>query len=222
MPYLGVAVLLPCVGSGLQTYHQPGDDRRRSHFLLALSQPLAHHIFRPIFFGDKANDPLGISIMLATTFVVATGMYLFVERRFIQPPEIPIGQHLENRGRFLVGHTGAGSDQPYHVFVQRLPLALAHAATRAWALARPSGLAGDLHDFQYYAGLSPITEKLGVRYEILGHPGCPMLYGVTLVGRGSLPGAAKLRAAALEPDQSAGHLRPAMGNLRRRHNPVRS
>ena len=208
MPYLGVAMLLPCVGSAAVIWATGRTMACRlitNPAMLAVgaisySLYLSHWpiiFFGRFIFGDRANDPLGISIMLATTFVVATGMYLFVERRFIQPAEFRSANLWRTAAGFwsvilmlaAITHITFLSKG----FAWRLPgqqLELAHlqdlpAARDIAAVDGPIGfqLAGDSHAFQYYAGLSPITEKLGVRYEILGRSGCPMLYGVTLGGR---------------------------------------
>src|SRR3974390_9560 len=39
---------------------------------------------------------------------------------------------------------------------------------------------GDSHATQYYAGLSPLMGRLGIRMEAFGGAGCPILYGMSL------------------------------------------
>jgi peptidoglycan/LPS O-acetylase OafA/YrhL len=208
MPHLGVAVVLPCVGSAAVIWATGRTMASRlitnpamiAVGAISYSLYLSHWpiiFFGRFIFGDKANDPLGISIMLATTFVVATAMYLFVERRFIQPSEFRSANIWRNAAGFwsailmlaAITHITFLSKG----FAWRLPdeeLERAHlqdlpAGRDIAAVDGPVGfqLVGDSHAFQYYAGLSPITKRLNERYEILGGPGCPMLYGVTLAGR---------------------------------------
>jgi hypothetical protein len=38
---------------------------------------------------------------------------------------------------------------------------------------------GDSHAAQYYAGLSPLMRRLGIRMEAFGGSGCPILYGMS-------------------------------------------
>ena len=208
MPYLAIAMLLPCVGaasviwatgktmaSKLITGRAMTAVGAMSYSLYLCHWPII--FFGRFIFGDKANDPLGISIMLVTTFIIATGMYFFVERRFIQPAAFRSANVCRNAAGFwsailmlaAITHITFLSKG----FAWRLPkqeLELAHLqdlpASRDIATVDGSvgfQLVGDSHAFQYYAGLSPITQRLNLRYEILGNSGCPMLYGVTLQGR---------------------------------------
>lgn len=208
MPYLGVAALLPCVGSAAVIWATGRTMASRlitnpamiAVGAISYSLYLSHWpiiFFGRFIFGDKANDPAGISIMLATTFVVATAMYLFVERRFIQPSEFRSANIWGNAAGFwsailmlaAITHVTFLSKG----FAWRLPngqAELAHlqdlpAGRDIAAVDGPIGfqLVGDSHAFQYYAGLSPITKRLNMRYEILGDSGCLMLYGVTVEGR---------------------------------------
>src|SRR5262249_59318939 len=41
-------------------------------------------------------------------------------------------------------------------------------------------LVGDSHAIQYQDGLSLVRRRLGVNMEVLGGPGCPILYGTSL------------------------------------------
>jgi len=100
MPHLEWAILLPCLGGAATIW--AGNETRTSKILtnpamvavgaISYSLYLCHWpiiFFGRFLFGDQANTWVGILAMAVVMGVVATAMYLFVERRFIQPSDAP-------------------------------------------------------------------------------------------------------------------------------------
>jgi hypothetical protein len=132
--------------------------------------------------------------MAALIGVVATGMYLFVERRFIQSSDAKPTSFLRYSAGFwslvltLVAITHATFLSKG--FPWRLPepqAELAHlqdfpSGRDMVPIEGPLGfqLMGDSLATQYVAGLASLAKQLNMPFEVLGGAGCPILYGVKL------------------------------------------
>lgn len=205
MPNLEAAMLIPCAGaaatilaggktrvSRLITHRAFGAIGSISYSLYLCHWPII--FYGRFIFGEAADGPTGILLMLLAMFAVATFMYHFVERRFILPSQVRSVSFARNAFAFwsivvalvVVTHTTFLSKG----FAWRLTDSeekLAHLEEF------PSGLdiepvdgpvtfqlAGDSHAAQYDAALSPLMKRLGIRMESLGGAGCPILYGMSL------------------------------------------
>lgn len=207
MPGLEVAYLIPCAGAAATIW--AGNKTRAARIItvpvmigmgaISYSLYLCHWpviFFGRFIFGDVANGPMGVVMMSILMVVIATGMYLFVERRFILPSEAPPPSFAKNSAVFCsvvlslvaVTHTTFIS----RGFAWRLPEAqveLAHqqdfpSARDLVAVDGPIGveLLGDSLAVQYIAGLSALLKQFDLRLEALGGAGCPTLEGVALKG----------------------------------------
>jgi peptidoglycan/LPS O-acetylase OafA/YrhL len=205
MPHLEWAILLPCLGAAATIW--AGNETRTSKILthramvavgaISYSLYLCHWpiiFFGRFLFGDQANTWAGILAMAALMGVVATAMYLFVERRFIQPSDAPPTNFLRYSAGFwslvltLVAITHATFLS--RGFPWRLPEAqaeLAHlqdfpSGRDMVPINGPFGfqLMGDSLATQYVAGLASLAKQLNTPFEVMGGAGCPILYGVTL------------------------------------------
>jgi peptidoglycan/LPS O-acetylase OafA/YrhL len=205
MPHLDWAILLPCLGAAATIW--AGSETRTSKFLtnpamvavgaISYSLYLCHWpiiFFGRFLFGDQANTWAGILTMAALMGVVATAMYLFVERKFIQPSDAKPTNFLRYSAAFwsliltLVAITHATFLS--RGFPWRLPEAqaeLAHlqdfpSGRDMVPIEGPFGfqLMGDSLATQYVAGLASLAKQLNVPFEVMGGAGCPILYGVTL------------------------------------------
>jgi peptidoglycan/LPS O-acetylase OafA/YrhL len=207
MPGLEVAYLVPCAGAAATIW--AGNKTRAARIItvpvmigvgaISYSLYLCHWpviFFGRFLFGDVVNGPVGVVLMSIVMVVIATGMYLFIERRFILPSEAPPPSFAKNSAVFwsvvlslvAVTHTTFVS----RGFAWRLPEAqveLAHqqdfpSARDLVAVGGPIGveLLGDSLAVQYIAGLSPLLKQFNLRLEPLGGAGCPTLEGVALKG----------------------------------------
>ena len=205
MPHLDWAILLPCLGAAATIW--AGNETRTSKILthpamvavgaISYSLYLCHWpiiFFGRFLFGDQANTLAGILTMAALMGVVATAMYLFVERKFIQPSDAKPTSFLRYSAGFwslvltLVAITHATFLS--RGFPWRLPEAqaeLAHlqdfpSGRDMVPIEGPLGfqLMGDSLATQYVAGLASLARQLNMPFEVLGGAGCPILYGVTL------------------------------------------
>jgi peptidoglycan/LPS O-acetylase OafA/YrhL len=205
MAGLEVAYLIPCAGTAATIW--AGNKTRAARIITApvmigvgaisYSLYLCHWpviFFGRFIFGDVVNGPMGVAIMSIVMVVIATGMYLFIERRFILPSEAPPPSFARNSAVFCsvvlslvaVTHTTFVS----RGFAWRLPEAqveLAHqqdfpSARDLVAVDGPIGveLLGDSLAVQYIAGLSTFLKPFNLRLEPLGGAGCPTLEGVAL------------------------------------------
>jgi peptidoglycan/LPS O-acetylase OafA/YrhL len=205
MPHLELAMLVPCLGASAIIV---GGSKTAGGRLISRPIPmgigtisyslyLCHWpviFFARFIFGDAANSLVATALLLLAMLAIAAGMYLYVERPFIQSSEYRTASFRKTAAVFwstilalvAVTHTtflSRGLDW-------RIP-------ARQWELARlqsfPSGsdiepvdgpisfqLVGDSHAIQYEAGLSLVRKRLGVNMDILGGPGCPILYGTSL------------------------------------------
>jgi peptidoglycan/LPS O-acetylase OafA/YrhL len=205
MPHLEWAILLPCLGAAATIW--AGNETRTSKILtnpamvtvgaISYSLYLCHWpiiFFGRFLFGDQANTSAGILTMAALMGVVATAMYLFVERKFIQPSDAKPTSFIRYSAGFwslvltlvAITHTTFLS----RGFPWRLPEAqaeLAHlqdfpSGRDMVPIEGPVGfqLMGDSLATQYVAGLASLATQLNMPFEVLGGAGCPILYGVTL------------------------------------------
>lgn len=150
--------------------------------------------FSRFIFGHEADSLAGKAMMLAAMFAVATLMYRFIERRFIQPADAKPAGFWKYSAAFwsIIAALVAVTHSTFlsRGFAWRLPAGqaeLAHlqefpSSADVLATAAPPGMAllGDSYAVQYQAGLSILTSRLGMSMEILAKPGCPMLDGVVL------------------------------------------
>jgi peptidoglycan/LPS O-acetylase OafA/YrhL len=205
MPHMDVAIVLPCLGAAATIL---GGGRTRTSKLItnramvavgniSYSLYLCHWpiiFFARFIFGDAANSPAGILMMVALMGAVGTAMNLLIERRFIQSSRFKSASFAKYSLAFwsviltlvAITHTTFLSKG----FPWRLPEA---EAELAHLQDFPSGrdmepiggplafeLVGDSHAVQYLAGLSPIMVPMNKKFEAIGGSGCPILYGVTL------------------------------------------
>jgi peptidoglycan/LPS O-acetylase OafA/YrhL len=205
MPHLDVAILLPCLGAAATIWAR--DKTWTSKIItnppmvavgnISYSLYLCHWpiiFFARFIFGDAANTPTGILAMAALMIAVATAMYFFVERRFIQPSGFRSASFAKNAVGFcsVILPLAAITHATFlsKGFAWRLPEAQTELARlqdfpTTSDMERVEGpfafqLVGDSHANQYIAGLSPIMKQTNTRFEVLGGAGCPTLYGLTL------------------------------------------
>jgi peptidoglycan/LPS O-acetylase OafA/YrhL len=208
MPFLDVAMLLPCLGAGMTIL--AGNGTRISRLFtnssmigigaISYSLYLCHWpiiFFGRFIFGDSADSVAGMLAMTSAMLVLAIVMYSLVERRFIEP-EVQSASFVKNVAGFwsIILALAAITHTTFLTkgFAWRLPEAKNESAHLEDF---PSGadmepmkgpirfeLVGDSHVVQYLAGLSPLARELNTRFDIRASPGCPMLYGVTLKDRG--------------------------------------
>jgi len=205
LPHLDVAYLLPCSGAAATIWAK--DKTRAARIItrpamigigaISYSLYLCHWpviFFARFIFGEVANSLPGVVAMSAVMVAVATAMYFFVERRFIQPSDAPPTSFLKYSAAFwsvvltLVAIT-------HTTFLSRgLAWRLPEAQTELVHLQDfPSGrdvepvdgpigvaLVGDSLATQYLAGLSPLLKQLNIGLEALGGAGCPVLEGLAL------------------------------------------
>ena len=204
MPYLAVAVLVPCAGAAAAIL--AGSETFASRLLVvrpmtavgAISYSLYLCHWPIIFFarfivGDGVDTAIGIIALLASMLVVASAMYVFVERRFIQAPGEPALSFSKTSAVFaavilpLVALTHLTFLQ--RGFLWRLPAAQLQTMhlqefpgnADLGGTEGPVGVQflGDSLMGQYAYGMKPIMRELHLDYQAAGGPGCPMLYGVT-------------------------------------------
>ena len=204
MPHLEAAILLPCLGAAATIW--AGDQTRVSKILtnpamvaigaISYSLYLCHWpiiFFGRFIFGDAANTLAGSLTMAIIMVAVATAMYLFIERRFIQPSGFRSASFLRNAAGFCaVLVTLAAITHATFLskgFAWRLPRAQAELARLQEfpsgrgleSIEGPVGfdVVGDSLAGQYAVGLWPMMKRLNIGLEVLGGAGCPILYGVT-------------------------------------------
>ncbi len=205
MAHMDVAALLPCLGTaavilaGSQTKAAQLISRPIMLGLGAISYSLylCHWpiiFFARFIFGDVAEAAAGTLGQAVAMVALATGMYFFVERRFIQPHEDRKASFRRNAFGFWSVILGLAAIT--HVtfvskgFAWRLPQAQSEraylqdypASEDLPALSGPVGVVfiGDSITAEYLYGLSPLMRMLDISYEARGGAGCLILYGVTL------------------------------------------
>ncbi len=207
MPYLEAVSLLPCLGAAAIIWS--GNGAYASKILtnpvmvgvgaISYSLYLCHWpiiFFARFIFGEAANSATAMLMMIALMTVVAIGMYLSIERRFIQPAGAPPVTFWKNAAAFgsvtlvLVAITHTTFLQKG--FAWRLP---PDAEELAHLQSYPTGrdiepvsgpavlsLVGDSYAAQYMAGLSPLLKPFNTRFDLMVGSGCPILEGVIVRG----------------------------------------
>ena len=205
MPHLELATLATCLGAASMIW--AGENTLASRLIthsasivvgaISYSLYLCHWpiiFFARFIFGEGAETAIGLGIQIMTMFVIAGGMYLFVERRFIQPPGFRPANFVKNAAGFWSVTLGLAAIT--HItflskgFPWRLPAArseLVHlqgfpSNSDLRGLTGPVGVlfVGDSLMLQYAYGLKPILKQLNIDFRAIGGSGCPILYGVTL------------------------------------------
>ncbi len=205
MAHMDVAALLPCLGAAavIWTGGRTGAARLITNpamlglGAISYSLYLCHWpiiFFARFIFVDGADTLAGLLGQVIAMVLLATGMYYFVERRFIQPHDARSQSFLRNAAGFwsailllaAITHVTFVSKG----FAWRLPkgqfeLARSQDFPRnedLLPLAGPVGVVfvGDSITAEYLYGLTPLMRQLNISYEARGGAGCPILYGVTL------------------------------------------
>jgi peptidoglycan/LPS O-acetylase OafA/YrhL len=205
MPHLEIAMLVPCLGASAVIFAGGGTAAAKAianPFFIAIgtisySLYLCHWpiiFFARFIFGEEANGAAATVLMVLTMAVVASAMYRYVERPFIQSSAYKSANFARTALQFwsvilvLVAVTHATFES--RGFAWRVP---AHQQGLARLQDFPTGrdmapltgpvavsLVGDSHAVQYEVGLSALLNRSGVNMEILGGAGCPILHGATL------------------------------------------
>jgi SGNH domain (fused to AT3 domains) len=150
--------------------------------------------FARFIFLDVADTAAGTLGQVVAMVALASGMYFFVERRFIQPHEDRKASFRRNAfGFWSVILALAAITHATFVskgFAWRLPKAQserAHlqdypASQDLAALSGPVGMVfvGDSIAPEYIYGLKPLMKEFSISYDARGGAGCPILYGVTM------------------------------------------
>jgi peptidoglycan/LPS O-acetylase OafA/YrhL len=205
MAHMDAAALLPCLGAASVIWMGGGTAAARlithpvmlglgaiSYSLYLCHWPII--FFARFIFVDGADTVAGVLGQVVAMVLLATGMYYFVERRFIQPHDARSQSLLKNAAGFwsaifllaAITHATFVSKG----FAWRMPkgqFELAHSQDfprneDLLPLAGPAGVlfVGDSIVIQYIYGLGPILKDLNIGFEAKGGSGCPILYGVTL------------------------------------------
>jgi peptidoglycan/LPS O-acetylase OafA/YrhL len=205
MPYLEVAMLVPCLGASAIIL--AGSKTRLANLLnrpvflnvgaISYSLYLCHWpiiFFARFIFGEAADGFAATVLLCATMLFVAGGMYVFVERPFIQSSAYSNAKFARTVLQFwpvtlilaAVTHaTFLSRGLPWRVPPRQEELARLQDFPTGEDIRPLYGpvavaLVGDSHAAQYDVGLSILLEKSGTSMEILGGSGCPILYGLSL------------------------------------------
>jgi peptidoglycan/LPS O-acetylase OafA/YrhL len=206
-PNLEVMVLVPCLGAAATILAGQNTITVR-----CLSRPIVASIgtisyslylchwpiifFGRFIFGESAEGWIGILTMLVVMLIVATAMYRLVERRFIQPSGLSVSA-WKNAFQFggivlpLVAITHLtfiskgfewrlSEPQIEHARINGPSL---DKDVEPWEGPVTFLLAGDSHSEHYSRGLEPLTRRMGIRMELVGSAGCPILQDVALKSR---------------------------------------
>jgi len=205
MAHMDIAALLPCLGAAAVILARGETTTAKlitrpvmlgigaiSYSLYLCHWPII--FFGRFIFGGAADTLAGTLGQLVAMVALASGMYFFVERRFILPHEFRSASFRKSAGGFasviLVLAAITHATFVSKGFPWRLPRGqseLAHiqdypAGADLPALAGPVGVifVGDSIAAEYIYGLGPLMRRLDIGYEARGGAGCPILYGVTL------------------------------------------
>lgn len=205
MPHLELAMLVPCLGASAIIF--AGSRTTVAHisntppFLrlgaISYSLYLCHWpiiFFARFIFGEAADTFVATALVCVVMLVVASGMHVFVERPFLRSPSYRNADVVRTALQFwpliltlvaITHGTFLARGLSWRVPPQQEELArLQDFPTEKdiVPLHGPIGveLVGDSHAAQYDVGLSILLERLGLSMEILGGPGCPILYGLSL------------------------------------------
>ena len=205
MAHMDVAALLPCLGAAATIW--AGSETRTAKLItnramlgigaISYSLYLCHWpiiFFARFIFVDAADSVAGMLGQVVAMIALATGMYYFVERKFIQPHEFRSASFLKNAAGFwsaivvLAAITHATFVS--RGFAWRLPKGQAElaylqgypASEDMPSLSGPTGVlfVGDSIGAEYIYGLAPLMKQLNISFEARGGAGCLILYGVTL------------------------------------------
>jgi peptidoglycan/LPS O-acetylase OafA/YrhL len=229
MPHLELALLIPCVGASavILAGSQTAGGRLLSATVaqglgtISYSMYLCHWpiiFFARFIFGEGVDGFAGITLMLATTLIVAIAMYWFIERPFLVSPAYKTANLRRTTAAFsIVILPFAGLTHATFLsrgFEWRVP-----ASQKEFAHFQdfPSGrdilpvegpvtfeLVGDSHATQYMAGLTLLRRDLGINMEVIAGAHCPILYGVSLKDRFYREGCLEVRDRSLARiDQSS-------------------
>jgi SGNH domain (fused to AT3 domains) len=200
MPYLAIATQLPCLGAaatilaGSQTLAARLLVNRPMIAVGAISYSLYLCHWPIIFFARFIlGDGTGTVALLISMLVVASAMYVLVERRFIRAPGQPVVRFSKNAAVFaavilpLVALTHLTFLQ--RGFLWRLPAAQLQTlhlqefpgSGDLGGTEGPVGVQflGDSLMGQYAYGMKPIMRDLHLDFQAAGGPGCAILSGVT-------------------------------------------
>ncbi|MCA1452965.1 acyltransferase [Bradyrhizobium sp. BRP22] len=205
---LEVMVLIPCLGAAatILAGENTVTSRSLSHPIVAGIGTISYSLylchwpiifFGRFIFGESADGWTGTLTMLPVMIIVATLMYRFIERRFIQRSGLGPADAWKNAFQFgaiiiplvTITHLTFLSKG----FAWRLPESrLEHARLNGPSLIEDiepfNGsvgfqLVGDSHAHQYGRGIEPLMKRMSIRMEVLGSAGCPMLQDITLRSR---------------------------------------
>jgi peptidoglycan/LPS O-acetylase OafA/YrhL len=205
MAHMDVAALLPCLGAaaviwaggGTRTVKLITQPIMLGTGAISYSLYLCHWpiiFFARFIFGEVADTAAGTLGQVVAMVALATGMYFFIEQRFIQAHEFRSASFLKNAAGFW-SVTLALAAITHATFISkgfawRLPKAQSErayvqdypASQDLAALTGPVGVVfvGDSITAEYLYGLTPLMQQLNISYEARGGAGCPILYGVTL------------------------------------------
>ena len=206
-PSLEVMVLVPCLGAAATILAGQNTITVRclSHPIVASIGTISYSLylchwpiifFGRFIFGESAEGWIGILTMLVVMLIVATAMYRLVERRFIQPSGLSVSA-WKNAFQFggivlpLVAITHLtfiskgfewrlSEPQIEHARINGPSL---DKDVEPWEGPVTFLLAGDSHSEHYTRGLEPLTRRMGIRLELVGSAGCPILQDVALKSR---------------------------------------
>jgi peptidoglycan/LPS O-acetylase OafA/YrhL len=205
MAHMDIAALLPCVGAAAVIL--AGSETKTAQLItppvmlglgaISYSLYLCHWpiiFFARFIFGEIAETAAGTLGQVLAMVALATGMYFYVERRFIQSYEDRKASFARNAfGFWSVITVLAAITHATFIskgFAWRLPQAQSEraylqnypASGDLPALSGPVGVVfvGDSITAEYLYGLTPLMKRLNISYEARGGAGCLILYGVTL------------------------------------------
>ncbi|MGY3618105.1 acyltransferase family protein [Bradyrhizobium sp. USDA 10063] len=206
-PKLEVMALIPCLGAAATILGGQSTviSRILWHPLVAGIGTISYSLylchwpiifFGRFIFGESADSPAGILTMLLIMHIVAIAMYRFVERRFILPQGFSVSA-WKNAFQFggivlplvAVTHlTFVSKGFDWRLSETQTEHATINGPSLAKDIAALDGpvtflLAGDSHSEHYSRGLEPLMRRMGIRMELVGSAGCPILEGVALKSR---------------------------------------
>jgi peptidoglycan/LPS O-acetylase OafA/YrhL len=205
---LELMVLVPCLGAAATILAGQNTviSRSLSHPLIAGVGTISYSLylchwpvifFGRFVFGESADGWAGILTMLLVMLGVATVMYRFVERRFIQlsgPNPASVWKNVAQFAAVIIPlvaitHlTFLSKGFAWRLPESRLEQARLNGPSLVEDIEPFDGavtfqLVGDSHSVQYGRGLEPLMKRMRIRMEVLGGAGCPILQGMALRSR---------------------------------------